>query len=300
MSTNLRQPSIHITEKNLKSLLRQYFGDPRENDNTNLSWQEVDELVNYLMGNAKKLALEKRSVHVQTKALAHKVENKLTNDKTDISLLSNIIFTLRKQLKHKGIKPIDNNSSDWIALKKLTPVINNFCMDFSLTKREGYIAYTRIGLTRITSFRGYINKLYDMSETISTQYEAEAVILDDPNKALTKNIHDYYISLIIVRTGIQDSYLDKPNKYIKFVEVAQIVNKNNLDYKIFIDAQFEGLDWTGNYPEPEQLASDKCMDRLNKYMYSSKGKEQIKKLSGVADKGLTNILNKIKNGKGNN
>ena len=296
MGTNLRKAGIHITEDNLRSLIRQYFGDPE----MDAAWEEANSLTDFIMIEGKKLSLEKRSINITNQTVAKKVLNKVTNDKTDIMLLSNLIFSTRKQLKHKGIKPIDNNSSDWTSLKKLTPVVNNFCNDFELSKREGYIAYVKIGLTRITSFRGYLNKLYDMSETISIQYEAEMVIQSDVNKTLTRDIHDYYISIIIKRTGVTESYADKPNKYIKFVEVAQLVKDNNLDYKIFIDAQFEGLDWTGNYPEPEQLASDKCMERLNKYMYSSKGKEMTKKLSNIPDNKLTNILKNIRNGKDSN
>lgn len=295
MSTNLRKPGIHITEDNLRSLIRQYFGDPE----IDAAWEEANNLTDFLMIGAKKLSLEKRSINITNQTVANKVMNKVTNDKTDIMLLSNLIFSTRKQLKHKGIKPIDNNSPDWTSLKKLTPIVNNFCNDFNVGKREGYIAYTKIGLTRITSFRGYLSKLYDMSETISIQYEAEMVITSDVNKSLTRKIHDYYISIIIKRTGVSESYVDKPNKYIKFVEVAKIIESNNLDYQIFIDAQFEGLDWTGNYPEPEQLASDKCMERLNKFMYSSKGKEMAKKLSNIPDNKLTNVLKNIRNGKNN-
>jgi len=293
MSTNLRQPSIHITENNLRSLVRQYFGDPEQD----YRWDEANTLVDFIMENSVKLSLEKRSLFVDTKKIAERATKKLVNDKTDIMLLSNLIFSVRKQLRHKGIKPIDNNSTEWVSLKKLSPLINNFCNDFNLPKREGYLVYIRIGLSRISSFRGYINKLYDMSETISNQYEAEKIISDDPNKILTQKLHDYYISLIVKRTGINENYLDKPNKYVNFVKVANIIESQSLNYRVFIEAQFEGLDWTGNYPEPEQLASDKCIERLNKYMYSSKGKEQLAKESGKADSKLTNVLNKIKNGK---
>jgi hypothetical protein len=251
------------------------------------------------MYESKRYSLEKRSISITTQTLAKKVLNKVTNDKSDITLLSQIIFSVRQSLKHRGIKPIDNNSAEWVALKKLTPLVNDFCNDFQLSKREGYIAYTRMGLKRITSFRGYINKLYDMSETLSLQYEAEQVIQNDENKNLTKEIHDYYVSLIVKSTGIQENYIDKPLKYTKFVEVSILVKEMKMDYRVFIDAQFEGLAWTSNYPEPEQLVSEKYRERLNKYVYSSKGKEQQKQLLGKADKELTNVLKNIKNGKNN-
>lgn len=294
MSTNPRQPSIHITEKNLRSLMREFFDYDDNADDM------IEDLLTYVMKGAKKLSLEKRSVSLSNQTLAKKVLNKVTNDKTDITLLSQLIFTVRKQLKHRGIKPIDVNSAEWTALKKLTPIVNDFCNDFSLTKREGYIAYIKIGLKRISSFRGYINKLYDMSETISSQFEAEQLISNDDNKKLTRDIHDYYVSIIVKNTGINENYLDKPLKYVKFIEVANLVKELKMDHRIFINAQFEGLAWANSYPEPEQLVSDKYRERLNKYVYSSKGKEQEKQISRVADKTLTNVLNKIKNGKSHN
>jgi len=291
MNTNPRQPGIHITEGNLRSLLRQYYD---YDDNCE---EEVDEMVLFLLKGAKRFSLERRSLSLTNQTIAKKALAKTTNKQDDILLLSNLIFQTRKQLKHRGIKPIDVNSAEWVSLKKLTPIILEFCDDYGLSKREGMIAYIKIGLSKITSFRGYINKLYDMSETINSQYEAEQFILLDENKGLTRDIHDYYVSLIVKNTGMHEPYIDKPNKYIRFVEVANLVKELKVDYKTFINAQFEGLAWTNNYPEPEQLVSDKNRERLNKYMYSSKGKEESNQNSKVIDKGLTNILNKIKNGK---
>lgn len=301
MSTNRRQAGIHITEGNLRKLLTEHYYLSNGHDVNDDQVQEiVDDITIFLMKGAKKFSLEKRSIVMSNQTLAKKVMSKVTNDKSDILLLSNLIFQTRKQLKHRGIKPIDVNSSDWAALKKLTPMVNDFCNDYQLEKRAGYLAYLNIGLKKITSFRGYINKLYDMSETINSQFEAEELITMDENKSLTRDIHDYYISLIVKNTGILEDYKDKPLKYLKFIEVAHLVKGMKMDYKTFINAQFEGLAWTNNYPEPEQLVSDKYRERLNKYLYSSKGKAEKDKQLGKADKQLTNVLNKIKNGKNRN
>ena len=136
-----------------------------------------------------------------------------------------------------------------------------------------------------------------MSEVISSQYEAEQFISEDENKQLTRDIHDYYVSLIVKNTGIHQSYVDQPLRYVKFIEVSHIVKQCKVDYVLFINAQFEGLAWTNSYPEPEQLVSEKYRERLNKYMYSSKSKEDINKLSKEVNKDLTNVLKNIRNGK---
>ena len=286
-----REPSLHITEDNLRFLLREFY-DHDENAES-----DIDEIVDFLMTKGVKLALEKRTITLTNEKMIHKVETKTTNDKTDISLLSQIIFTIRQSLKHRGIKPIDKDSPEWAQLKKLTPIINNFCNDFNLEKRQGYIEYVKIGIGRITSLRGYITKLYDMSEVISLEYEVINKINLDPYKSWTREIHDYYVNTIDMRTGIRESYVDNPTMYYHFVEICKKVKELKLDYRLYIDAQFEGLKWTGGYPDPAQLVSDKAMQRLNKHLFTLKKENKV---GDKPNKDLKNVLKNIKNGKDNN
>lgn len=284
-----REPSIHITESRLKDLIRQFYDYDDNADDM------IEDLVPYIMENGLKYSLEKRTLVLSNQVIAKKALNKVTNDKSDISLLSGIIFSVRKNLKHMGIKPIDNNSPEWVQIKKLTPIVNEYCNAFSLNKRDGYIDYVQRGLHKINSFRGYLTKLYDMSESISLEKEADIIISEDKDKKLTKDIHDYYVHLITKQSGIAESFDKKPIKYAKFIQVKDIVLKLKIDYKEYIDSQFEQLDWTGSYPEPEQLVNEKSGERLNKHLFQ-KQKQGIKG-KVKTDKGLTDVLKKIKNGK---
>lgn len=280
-----REPSIHITEQNLKVLLREFFDYDDNADDM------IEDLISHLMVESVKLSLNKRSVYLSNQTFAKKVLSKVTNDKTDINLLSNIIYSVRKSFKHKGIKPIDINSSEWSQLKKLVPIVNEFCNEFSLDKRDGYIEYITLGLSKISSYRGYITKLYDMSETISNERVAKEEISNDVNKKLTREIHDYYVSLIIKNTGISETYIDKPLKYNKFVIVSGLVKKLGISYQDFIDSQFDGLAWANSYPEPEQLITDVATSRLNKFLFNKKNNKNTKVKK---DKDLVNILKNIK------
>jgi hypothetical protein len=284
-----REPSIHITESNLRYLIRKYY------DFSDYIDDEVDEMTSFLMTNAVKMSLEKRLINVTNQTVATKVFSKATNDKSDISLLANLIFMVRKDLKHRGIKPIDTISAEWTQLKKLTPIVNQFCEEFSLEKREGYIIYIRAGLAKISSYRGYITKLYDMSESISLEYQANLSIINDENINLTKEIHDYYIQLVALKTGVYENYKDNPLMYSKFIEIARIVTKLKISYKSYIQSQFVGLDWTNSYPDPGQLVSDKALGRLNKFLYSKGSKITEKK--EISDKSFVEKLKNIKNGK---
>lgn len=294
MSTVKRIPSIHIREDHLKKFLMEYY------DYADNIEDEVNEMVDHIMSRGSKVALEGRTVKITNQNIAKKVFNKITNDKTDITLLSQIIYSVRKQLKHKGIKPINNNSTEWTQLKRLTKIVNEYCSDFELEKREGYIEYVKAGLSKIKSYRGYITKLYDMSESISNERDANQYQSEDDNKTLTRKIYEHYREKVIKVTGINPQYDSVPIKYNNFIEVRKAVEKLKVTYVDYIDAQFDQLEWTGSYPEPEQLVNDKAIDRLNKYLYLQKKKPDTKK-EKESDGKLVNVLNKLKkNGKNRN
>lgn len=280
-----REPSIHITYSRLRDIMRLHFDYDDNADDM------IEDLISYIQQEAPKYTLEKRSINIKSQSVAKKVLNKVTNDKTDINLLAELILSVRINLKHKGVKPVDNNSSEWSSLKKLVPVINQYCNDFGLKKRKGYIDYITIGLNKITSFRGYLTKLYDMSESISLEKEALMFIEDDDTKGLTKEIHDYYVFLINKRTGTAESFKHNPIKYAKFIKVKELVKKLKTDYRTYIDSQFAQLEWTSSYPEPDQLINDKAIERYNKHIYTTKGKN---KKENKADSSLTNVLKNIK------
>lgn len=283
-----REPSIHITETNLRKILREFYDYEDSADDM------IEDLVPFLMNKAYKLSLEKRSLIITNQTVANKVYNKVTNDKTDISLLANIIYSVRRKLKHKGIKPIDNTSPEWVQLKKLTPLINEYCESFNLSKREGYIDYTTRGLSKISSFRGYITKLYDMTESISLEREAWEYIENDTEPKLTKFIYDYYIQKINTVTGIPINLLDNPLKYSKFVEVRELLTSKKIKPEEYIDSQFEQLKWTSNYPEPEQLINDKSWERYNKYMYNKTSHKLGDIKEGKKNNDLVDVLKNIK------
>lgn len=287
-----REPSIHITQSKLKQIINE-FHDYAEN-----SEEYIDEMVEFMMKRARPFSLEKRTIIPNSKT-SKKVEVKISNDKSDYNLLANIIYTVRKKLKHKGIKAIDINSSEYSTLKKLTIVINQFCEEFNLDKRQGYIEYTQAGLKKISSFRGYLNKLIDMSESISLEYEAIDIINNDKVKSITKQIHDEYTSRVFDKTGIPTDYTDKPTQYINFIKVREFALKYNVAFQDYLDAQFEGLEWTGSYPEPSQLVNEKSIERLNKYMYQNHKKKIHNNHSTKTDKKLTDVLKRIRNGNHN-
>jgi len=286
-----REPSIHITQTNLRNLIREFHD---YDDNAD---DHIEDLVEFLLKRGKPFSLEKRTITPNSKT-SKKIETKVSNDKTDYQLLSTIIYSIRKQLRHKGIKSIDMNSAEYSQLKKLSKTINTFAEDFQKEKRQAYIEYVTLGLKKINSFRGYLAKLNDMSESIAVEYEASQVILDDDYKNKTKIIHDQYVDIIFKKTGILENYQDRPINYINFIKVRELADKYKLKYDVFLKAQFEGLEWTGGYPDPSQLISEKAIERLNKFLF--KNKSNVTNETPEVNKSLSNVLKKIKDGNYNN
>jgi hypothetical protein len=289
-----RQASIHIKEDDFKKLLIKHFF-PNYDDKSPISIDhiEFDKTIRLFMYEAKKLSPDSRRITITNQKLANKVINKVVDNKTDIHKLSSIIYYVRKQLKHKGIKPLDQNSNEWASLKKLVIVINQFCVDFDIDKKIGYTEYIKIGLSKISSFRGYITKLYDMSESISNEYQAIKDIEDDENKKLTRKLHDLYFDNIYKITGLPDDYLKNPTKYSIFTQLSKMVKDLNITPEDFIESQFRGLDWANTYPEPSQLISENSIKRLNKFMFNKNNK---KKVVVNSNNKLKETLNNIKNG----
>jgi hypothetical protein len=261
--------------------------------------QDTSEMVEFLMVNAKPFSLEKRTINVTNQKVAKEVDKKVSNDKSGFMELAKLILLVRREMKHKGVRMIDMNSPEYSALKRLTQIVNQFADDFNLNFKGAATIYLRLGLSKITSFRNYIGKLCDMGESISLEYEAKTMIDNDKFKSETLRIHNIYVGTINVLTGMSDGYIGNYSKYIAFMRVRELCEKYKILPETYITAQFEGLAWTDNFPEPAQLVTEKAIERLNKYLYSKKIKfDNANKTK--TDNSLSSILNKIKNGEREN
>ena len=279
-----REPSIHVTEKNLalvlKDVLVEYYDMKIDNKL----------LAQLLVQKAKSLPANGRSIIVSNDKLEKKTKVILSASKKDAFLMADIIYYVRKKKRHRGVTKIDQNHREWGQLKKLTNCCIEFCNEFELPKRRGFIEYVTNGMNLITSTRGYIGKLISMQERLSNEYELVILIEDDENAKETRLIHDYYISMIVNKTGLREDYRKQPTKYINFLKVREITDEMDIPFDIYLKAQFFGLAWADSYPEPTQLVGDKAKERLNKYMYKNK----LKKTDKKKPKAKVNVLLRIK------
>lgn len=254
----MRDPSIHVKRSTLKVILNDFFEDITDKD--------VDSIVQEL----RKHSCDNRVFSISNEKAKKDVQRILKSTKGDSNLMADVIYSVRVKLKHRGIKKINEADRDWLQIKELTKLCNQFCEEFELDKRYGYIKYIEMCFPKITSLRAYISKFINMYESICTQYESQGKLSSDKTPEETKELHDLFVNKVADRTGIVESYLTKPDKMMAFYQAKELCNELGIDLGVFIDAQFDALDWCSGIPTPEALYGDKAKERLNKFLYQNK------------------------------
>ena len=190
----MREPSIHITFTKFKEIWNQV-------DGRKLSNKTLLEIFKMARG----YSLDHRSVFTNNKKQAKKVTNRTSASISDTNLLADIIYSSRIQLKHVGVTKIKQTDSQWMQLKQLVPVVNEFCERYKLKKRQGYIIFvdTALGLMGTSKRANYAfaaSWMLKQVDWIINKYEAETELLLDNHHQETKYVHDLYCSTVAEMT----------------------------------------------------------------------------------------------------
>lgn len=251
----MRDPGIHIKKSDLVKILKDIL--PPE--------IKCVDFANLLLKKARPFSVDIRVVNITSERIEKKVTKMLTSTTRDADLMARIMYATRIRLKHRGVQQIKPSSREWNMVKELANLATNFCIDFSLSKREGFARYIELGSGKMKSFN--LSRLINMHEAISRTHEALVEIANDPTPKLSEDIHQYYRVTVAKRTGIINNFKDEPDKYVYFVRVASLVTSLTVKYTYFIDAQFSALEYRNSYPEPPQLIGQKAKERLNKWLF---------------------------------
>lgn len=273
----MREPGIHISKSSLVELLKKHI---KEDPNS---------FIDDLMREAKSETLLSRSM-VATNQKQRKVVNSLLqSDKSDADMVAKIIQVLRIRMGHTGIKKIRENGREWPKIKELTNCCNQFCEDFHLEKREGFIKYLETGLKHIKSYYGYLDKLINMYDSICQEMQAvKELTMGNTEQGLS--MHDVYIAMIADRTGIQESYANNATKMACFYRAAKQAAEIGCDNETWMEAQFDALSFCNGIPTPEQLYGDKAKERLTKYLYKHNVQLDSTQVKSVKESDWDSIL----------
>lgn len=268
----MRDPSIHITKSTFEKLIK----------DLEISYFPTEAF--FLM--ARKNSIDSRAVIASNKKTSKRIDKITLASHGDANLVADLLYATRIKLKQRGVRKItESNSREWSYCKQLAEICNNFCNDFELETRAGFITYIEIGLSRVTSNRNLIQKLISLADSISVRYEVSQEVKDylctEANKRGVQDIYQYYIKYIANSTGIYESFEDDPEKYIHVCRVHELVTARNWDYKAYINSQFEALSFCNGVPSLENMYGDKAIERFNKYLYKNNHQEtEIPTVSG--------------------
>lgn len=258
-----RDPSIHVNYTEFQAICREL----------GISVQIAEQF----FAMARKKSLNTRVVVVTKQSRRKQVNNLLLANLGDAYLIADVIYAVRVRLKQRGVRKInENNTRDWTNCKKLAEICNTFCNDFNLETREGFIKYVEIGISRMSDTRNLVQRLINMQENITEDYEAQLELskLSRSQLELVIRIKDYFYSQIAEATGIYERD-NKADKLIHFFKLKQLCDNNDWDYFKFIDAQFESLAWCNGIPNIRDLSDDKAIERYNKYLFRIRGKTKL-------------------------
>ena len=271
-----REPSIHITETQFRRVIRKILVV------TNSELEEI-------FINCSKYQLTTRKLNLTNERVEKKAKMLISSDKGDAQVFANLLFHVRKQLKHRGITAIKEGTRDWLILKEVCKLANEFCESFRLDKRDGYIEFIKIALSKMNKFS--INKVQSMCAGISDAYAAKIEISQDEYPEITNRGYQRYNSKVLDRTGLTFNYKEQPEKYVFFIRVAQICIEMGITPENYIDSQLESFVFKDSIPDPAQLVGVKAKDRAVKYMFDSGKKIKQEVESKVNFKAIKNVKN---------
>ena len=255
-----RDPSLHITKSRLEKILKEIV-NPHDNG--------IDHkgLAKEIMKRATAHSIHTRSITVTTERIEKKGGKLLSSSRLDAALFAQKVYHIRKgKFKHRGITPIKPGSRDWEVLKEVTGQALEFKEEFHLTREKGFHVYIEVGISKMQKFM--INKFLGMHEGICERYQAIVEIEQDDDSIMTKSMYKHYNDFIVSNTGIYTDLTEIPERYIFFVRARKIAEELNLNPNIYIDAQFDGLDFTKKVPHPSQLVGIKAKERVMRYCFN--------------------------------
>jgi len=254
-----REASIHITKSDLIKVLEKLT-----------TIKNVEIIADKIFHIAKPYSIHTRTITISNERMEKKAEKLIKSSRRDADFLAQLIYATRKRMKHRGITQTKVGSRDWGILKEITAHALDFTNEFNLTRRYGFLKYIEVGLSKMQKFN--LNKFLPMYQGICETYQAMVEIEKDTDREMTEQMYKIYAQRVIEATGIFDTLEELPEKYVWFVRAREQAKNMNVAVNIYMQAQFDGLDFTGGIPHPVQLVGPKATERVARYCY----KEGIK------------------------
>lgn len=172
------------------------------------------------------------------------------------NLFNSLLTTILQRDYNPKATPIKIQDSAFQLLKEISILADDFCIQAGLTTREGYIEYIEQGL-RLMGKNYALNKFKYYNAKILQVYNESVEIKYDSNKVLTHKIKDFYESAYGIKTTDGD--------IIHFVRTADLITKNCIDPKNYLEVVLSRFGYMGGLTEPIQLYSQSSYEYYLKH-----------------------------------
>ena len=280
-----RVPSIHITQEDLVKLIKT-LGPIQLNN------------VKEFMLEARKLAITTRSIAPATKKEKEVLNKVIQSNSGDALLVADLIYSVRIKMKNIGVRKINMNDSQWLYIKELVPVLNEYAVANGLGKREAYINYITAGLelmkeAKKVNYNFAPSWLIQRSDMIIEALNGKDIVKGDDSPESTIQVHDLYVTKVAELTGLYKFFVKDPKAMQHFVKAKETARNYGVSFEDYIEAQFSALEFCNGIPRIQDLYGDKAIERLVRY--ASKNGIVTSNYSPRAENKPTVDWSKIKN-----
>lgn len=254
-----RDPGIHIRFSKLILVLEDIL------DKSLYGKKDIRILAELIFDKGKGHSITSRSITITNDKLLKATTRISLSSRDDTSIFAHHLLLIRRKHKHKGLTIAKPGSSDWLQIKTIAKLANEFCNDFGLNKEKGYTKYIELGLKRMKRFG--LTKFQQLHQGITEEYEAINLIECDLTPDLTIKAYEAYCKCVLERIGnLMVDYKNMPEKYVYFIKAKDAASRFNVPIMAYIKSQFDGMDWMNRIPDPLQLVGDKSHERLQSYL----------------------------------
>ena len=252
----MRNPSIHITKSDFKKAFKEL--------GLKISEKDIDEL--FIKCNRYRVR-GRHLIFSDNKSLIEKLIINHKREQSNFELFNSLLTMIRKDLGHKFVRFIDKDEAQFLVLKEITTIAEEYCELFNLSEGQGFSEFIRTGLKLIG--KNYaVNKFKYYKDKIFKSKEIELLIGSDSDKHLTDEIIEYYTKKCL-ESGFSYT-LDTIEEYADFIHCKNEIVSNGCSLKDWINAQFEGIALMDSIPNSNQLHGLNSNKRFKTYIMNNK------------------------------
>lgn len=263
-----KEPSIHITKSNLIRVLNEM----RKNEEfgwSNDPLTRYDKFANAILKRSKKYSIYSRTLNISDINSKKKL-SKITSGDLDFTYeFLKSFYAIRRMKYRVGNIKYNENHADWPTIKTLGGNLKEFYEAFEFLEPKN-AAKEFVTLLFELSPKAIINYWPKTVAKVTEVYEAKVAVKKDEYPDDTLQLHTLYRQSLIDKVGLSNDYRDTATIYQYFVKATKMCKEDlKCELDLFIKAQFEGLAWSGGYPQPQQLSTDTAKERVIKYAFQN-------------------------------